>query len=29
MAPDVVADAIAVEEGGEQVLHLIREALSL
>jgi hypothetical protein len=29
MAPDVVADAIEVEEGGEQVLDLVREALSL
>jgi hypothetical protein len=29
MAPDVVADAIEVEEGGEQVLNLIREVLSL
>jgi hypothetical protein len=29
VAPDVVADAIGAEEGGEQALNLIREVLSL
>lgn len=29
MAPDVVAGAIEVEEGGEQALNLIREVLLL
>jgi hypothetical protein len=29
MAPDVVADAIEVEESGEQALNLIRGVLSL